>query len=384
MKNRNYFYGQPLIDEHDIEAVCSTLESNFLSQGTKLFEFEDRIAEYCGAKYCVALSNGTAALHMACKVLGLGSGDIGWTSALSFVASANCIRYCGASVDFVDIDLDSFNVLPEGIKEKFSQAERENNLPGVIIPVHFAGQSCDMREIKKIADQFNCKIIEDACHALGGKYEDKKVGCCQYSDIAVFSLHPVKSITTGEGGMILTNNKEIYERVKIMRTHGMIKGKDNRFPWDVEMITEGFNFKITEFQCALGINQLKKLDYFIEKRTCLAQRYKDNLKGLPVQFQKPLKKAISSWHLLVVLIDFAEISKSKIDVFTELQEKKITLGVHYKPIHLHQFYRKSGFREGMFRNSEGYYEKAFSLPLHPRLELDDIDYICEQFWNVII
>ena len=387
MDKNIYYYGRQLIDELDIEEICTTLRSDFLSQGPKLSEFEDKVAEYCGAKYCVALSNGTAALHLACEVLGLRSGNTGWTSPLSFVASANCIRYCGANVDFIDIDINTFNISPANVKNKFDQAKKDNVLPDVIIPVHFAGQSCDMTEIKEIADLHGCKVIEDACQALGGEYENRKIGACQYSHITVFSLHPVKSITTGEGGLLLTNDGDIYERVKIMRAHGIVRGdkvSDKSFgPWHVEMHMNGYNYKITDFQCALGISQLKKVDAYVEKRTVLAQRYREKLKGLPIHFQVSSDKTISAWHIFVILIDFEKIDKSKKEVFGELRRRRINLSVHYYPIHLNPFYQELGFREGMFPNVEKYYKNAFTLPLHPGLELQDIDYVCTQIHEVL-
>jgi len=387
MNNKDYFYGRQLIDEFDVEEMCSALRSDFISQGPKLSEFEDRLAEYCGAKYCVALSNGTAALHLACEVLGLNSGDTGWTSPLSFVASANCMRYCGANVDFVDIDIGTFNISPAKVKNKFAQAKKKNVLPKVLIPVHFAGQSCDIDEIKEIADFYGCKVVEDACQALGGEYENKKIGACRYSHITVFSLHPVKSITTGEGGLLLTNDEDVYEQVKIMRAHGIVRGDkvDNKSfgPWHAEMHMNGYNYKITDFQCALGLSQLKKLDSYVEKRAVLAQRYKENLKDLPVRFQVASDKAISAWHMFVILIDFEEIGKTKTEVYKELKRMGINLSVHYYPIHLNPFYQELGFEEGMFPNVEEYYKKAFTLPLHPGLEPQDIDYVCAQIHGVL-
>jgi len=387
MNNKDYFYGRQLIDELDIEEICAVLRSDFLSQGPKLSEFEDKIAEYCGAKYCVALSNGTAALHLACEVLGLSPDDMGWTSPLSFVASANCMRYCGANVDFIDVDVDTFNISPANVKNKFAQAKKKNVLPKVIMPVHFAGQSCDMAEIKEIADFYGCKVVEDACQSLGGEYLDTKIGACRYSHITVFSLHPVKSITTGEGGLLLTNDEYIYEQIKIMRAHGMVRGDkvhNKSFgPWHAEMHMNGYNYKITDFQCALGISQLKKLDSYVKKRTVLVQRYKENLKGLPVHFQVASDKATSAWHMFVILIDFEKIGKTKIMVYKELKRRGINLSVHYYPIHLNPFYQELGFGEGMFPNVEEYYKKAFTLPLHPGIELQDIDYICEQIHEVL-
>ena len=381
--NKSYFYGKQLIDERDIEAVCSAFNSDIISQGPKLLEFEKRIAEYCGAEYCVAVSTGTAALHLACMALGIKQGNYGWTSALSFVASANCIRYCGGKVDFVDIDLNTFNIDLGDLEERFKRSFKENRLPKVIIPVHFAGQSCDMKSIREIANKYDCKVIEDACQALGGEYDNKKIGSCQYSDITVFSLHPVKSITTGEGGLVMTNNGELYEKIKRMRAHGIIRASENnsghtKDPWLVEMCTEGYNYKITEPLCALGISQLNKLDDFISKRGKLVQRYREKLQDLPVALQTPIERTLSAYHILVIQIDFKKVKKAKLEIFYGLREKGINLSLHYYPIHLHSFYKKLGFREGMFPSAERYHKMAFTLPLHTGLNEEDIDYICDQ------
>lgn len=385
--NKKYFYGQQKIEENDIRMAISALKSDLLSQGPKLNEFEAKVAEYCGVNYCVAVSNGTAALHMACWALELDTGDFGWTSPLSFVASANCIRYCGAGVDFVDIDSETFNLSPANLEEKFKQAGAKNRLPKVIIPVHFAGQTCDMRKIRDIADQYGCRVIEDACQALGGEYKDKKIGCCKYSDITVFSLHPVKSITTGEGGLILTNSMELYKKMKLMRAHGIVRGDDLRDnmigPWHAEMHSEGYNYKITDFQCALGISQMEKLDDFVEYRQLLADQYKRLLCDVPVRFQTPFNQARSAWHLMVLLIDFEKVHITKRQFFDDMKKRNINLSVHYYPIHLNPFYRQLGFIEGMFPEAERYYEKAFTFPLHPGLDHADITFICEQVKQIL-
>jgi len=375
------------LDEEDIQAVNDTLRSEYLSQGPKLQEFEREVASYCRTSYCLAVSNGTAALHLACLALELKEGDVGWTSPLSFVASANCIRYCGGNVDFVDIDPLTFNMSPNNFGDKLRQTVDSGDAPKVIIPVHFAGQACDMRRIREIADEYGCKVVEDACQALGGKYRGKPIGCCEYSDITVFSLHPVKSITSGEGGLILTNDRDAYETMKVMRAHGQVRGDavvDRSIgPWHLEMQTEGYNYKITEFQCALGMSQLKKLDWFVSKRRTLAHQYKERLKGLPVSFQEPVDASLSAWHLLVVLVDFESIGKSKQEVFFLLQEKGIHLMVHYYPIHLNPVYQKLGFVKGMFPETEAYYEKAFTLPLHPSLDRNDVDHICDHMIDIL-
>jgi dTDP-4-amino-4,6-dideoxygalactose transaminase len=277
------------------------------------------------------------------------------------------------------------NISPKKAQAKFELAAERNELPKVIIPVHFAGQACSMRALKEAADKYGCKIIEDACQAMGGTYFEKKIGSCEYSDLAVFSLHPVKSITTGEGGLILTNNETLYRKIKLMCTHGIARGEETgsmQFgPWHAEMITEGYNYKITDIQCALGISQLQKLDNYVKKRKELAQQYMQELKDVAIRFQMPLKGADSAWHIMIMLVDFQEKRKSKMDFYDELKQKGIHLALHYYPIHLHRVYRELGFKEGMFPEAEKYYEMAFTLPLHPGLESQDVHYICSQIRN---
>lgn len=382
---KQYHYGRQAIEPADVRAVIEALESDFLSQGPRLQEFEEKVAAYCQARYCLAVSSGTAALHLACLALCVGNdeGDTGWTSPLSFVASANCIRYCGAIPDFIDIHPGTLNMDVDLLEQALARSRQNGTLPKVLIPVHFAGLSCDMRRIQGLAQEYGVRVIEDACHALGGSYDGKPIGCCDYSDIAVFSLHPVKSITSGEGGLILTNDVGLYKTMKAMRSHGLAKGEELRPgtpPYHVEMIQEGFNYKISEIQCALGISQMDKLDEYVKKRRILARHYEKRLKDITViAFQDCGERFDSSaWHLMIALFDFEKLELEKADFYHGLQKQGVNLMVHYCPIHLHAYYRNLGHSEGMFPNAENYYDKAFSLPLHPGLEIDDIDIICDR------
>jgi UDP-4-amino-4,6-dideoxy-N-acetyl-beta-L-altrosamine transaminase len=379
-----YFYGRQFIDRADIESMIESLQGDMISPGPSIARFEEKVAEYCGAQYCIAVSSGSAGLHLACMALGLEKSSIGWTVPLTFVASANAIRYTGASVDFVDIDADTFTISPILLEQKLVEAKDQGNLPRVIIPVHFAGQTCDMTRIRQLSEDYAVPLIEDACQALGAEYAGGKIGNCQYSEVTVFSLHPVKSITTGEGGLVLTNDKIIADFVRQARSHGIEKNPPGGAgPWHAEMFQEGLNYRITDFQCALGLSQMDKLDKFIDQRRKLAERYMERLTGLSLKFQKPNPDGKSAWHLMVVEFDFAKIGKDKIKVFEELAARSIHLAVHYYPSHLHSFYRHLGFEPGMYPASERYYERAFSLPLHPSLQLADVDHICSEIEAVV-
>jgi len=379
---KQYYYGRQDLDDGDVAAALQALRADMISQGPILDEFEAEVASYTGAAHCLAVCNGTAALHLACLALGMGPGETGWTSPLSFVASANCIRFCSAEVGFVDIEPGTLNMDPALLEEKLAEADASGTCPRLLIPVHFAGVSCDMQAIRSIADRFGCRVIEDACQAMGGRYMGGPVGACTHSDITVFSLHPVKSITSGEGGLILTNDSELHAKMKLMRSHGLVKGDavqdKNVGPWHVEVQSEGFNYRITESQCALGLSQLGKLDTFVAKRRELAARYRANLADVPVRLQEVPAGVDSAWHLMILLVDFDALGLGKQAFHASLKERGINVQVHYYPIHMQPLYRQVGFGEGMFPESERYHDQAFTFPLHTGLEVDDVDYICEQ------
>lgn len=379
------YYGKQCIDEQDINAVIEVLKSDFLTQGPAIEKFEQAVAEYCGAKYAVAVTNATSALHIACMAAGLGAGDTLWTSPITFTASANCGRYCGADVDFVDIDNDTYNMSVTALKEKLEKAEVK---PKVVVPVHLAGQSCEMAEIHKLAEQYEFTVIEDASHAIGAYYKDTKVGSCKYSDMVVFSFHPVKIITTGEGGMVLTNNDELYQKLTLYRSHCITRDpelmtKEADGPWYYQQIGLGFNYRMTDMQAALGYSQLTKVDKFVARRRQLAARYNELLKDLPVKLPYQNPETNSSWHLYLVRVDFSKVNKAKTQMFAEMKEKGICLNLHYIPIHTQPYYQNLGFKNGDFPVSEKYYEEVFTLPLYYSLTDEQQDYIVNALKEVL-
>lgn len=380
-------YGRQHITQEDINAVIRTLNSDFLTQGPQIDIFEELIAKYCGCKYAVAVSSATAALHLACLVTNLHSEDEVWTSPNSFVASANCALYTGAKVKFVDIDSVTYNMSIDTLIKQLEFSRHSKSLPKVLIPVHFSGQSCDMKEIYELKKKYDFKIIEDASHAIGGLYQGKPIGSCEYSDMTVFSFHPVKIITTGEGGMITTNNEEYYKKLIQLRTHGITRDPKNMTtetegPWYYQQIELGFNYRITDIQAALGISQLKRIDEYVLKRNTLAERYHEKLNKLPLVLPTVLSDRLSSYHLYVVqLSDEAKISRGH--CFNELRNANIGVNVHYIPIHLQPYYQNLGFKVGDYPVSEAYYTNAISLPLYPGLTLDAQDYIINTLYNLL-
>jgi len=361
-------YGRQSINEADIQAVVDVLRSDFITQGPAIERFEKTVADYCGAQYAVAVSSATAALHVACLTAGLGPGDRLWTSPVTFVASANCGLYCGATVDFVDIDPHTYNMSVSALEQKLQAAKESDTLPKVVIPVHLAGQSCQMEAIQRLAKEYGFTVIEDASHAIGGSYQHKKTGSCQYSDMAVFSFHPVKIITTGEGGMILTNNPGLAEKLRLLRSHGITRDPSQMEnepdgPWAYEQIALGFNYRMTDIQAALGTSQMRRIDDFTQRRHELAERYNQKLADQPVilPFQHP--DCHSAFHLYIIRLKTGEIRLNHKQVFTALRDAGIGVNLHYIPVHTQPYYRKLGFKTGDFPAAEAYYSEAISLPL---------------------
>jgi UDP-4-amino-4,6-dideoxy-N-acetyl-beta-L-altrosamine transaminase len=371
-------YGRQDISPEDIDAVTEVLRSDWLTQGEAGPQFERAMAAYCDARAAIAVSNATAALHIACLALDLGPGDYLWTSPNTFVASANCARYCGANVDFVDIDPRTYNMSVPALAEKLSIADKRGRLPKVVVPVHFAGQSCQIAEIRALADRYGFRIIEDASHAVGGEYRGRKVGACDHADTAIFSFHPVKIITTGEGGMALTNDPKLADRLSYLRTHGIVRpsqrhaqgrysNEEREGPWMYEQIELGLNYRMTDIQAALGRSQLARLDVFVARRRELAARYDRLLANLPVTCPWQHPDANSAWHLYVIRLHRNEIKLSRRQVFDALRAAGIGVNVHYIPVHTQPYYRQLGFATGMFPEAESYYQDAITLPLFAKM-----------------
>ena len=381
-------YGRHWIDENDIQAVAIVLRSDKITQGPVVEKYEHSVAEYCGAKYAVAVNSATSALHIACLAIGLGKEDILWTSPNTFVASANCALYCGANPDFVDIDKITYNISINALEAKLDEAEKKGCLPKIIIPVHFAGQSCEMEQIYKLSKKYNFTIIEDACHAIGGSYNNIKIGSCNFSDMAVFSFHPVKTITTGEGGMVLTNRSDLYDKLICLRTHGITRNSHlmtdkSHGPWYYQQIDLGMNYRITDIQAAMGLSQLRRIDMFVSRRHELAQRYNEALSDLPLILPWQHPDAYSSFHLYVVRLKLDKINKTRGEVFEKLHHKGIGVNVHYIPVHTQPFYTRLGFFKGQFPEAEKYYEEAITLPLFPSMTDKEQDRVIQALEEVL-
>ncbi|HHX8605603.1 TPA: UDP-4-amino-4,6-dideoxy-N-acetyl-beta-L-altrosamine transaminase [Vibrio alginolyticus] len=361
-------YGKQDINQQDIDSVLDVLKSDFLTQGPQVPAFENALVEHTGTSYALAVNSATSALHMACLALGLGQGDWLWTSPVTFVASANCGLYCGAKVDFVDIDPDTYNMCPIRLEEKLIKAKIEGKLPKVVVPVHLCGQPCDMAAIGKLAKEYGFKVIEDASHAIGGRYQDQPIGNCEHSDITVFSFHPVKIVTTAEGGAALTNSKELADKMALLRSHGITRDPElmrgeSHGGWYYQQIDLGFNYRMTELQAALGVSQMKRLNEFVSSRHELAQGYYTKLENLPVTLPYQLPDTYSGLHLFVIRLKLDDISLTHQQVFDALRERGIGVNLHYIPVHTQPYYQDLGFTEGEFPESEQYYREAISLPM---------------------
>ncbi len=368
-------YGKQSINQSDINAVIEVLQSDWLTQGPKVPAFEKAIADYCSVNHAVAVNSATSALHIACLALGVGKNDLVWTSPISFVASANCALYCGANIDFVDINLATGNMSVDSLSKKLADAEEKDNLPKVVIPVHLAGQSCDMKSINELSKRYGFKIIEDASHAIGAKYLDKPVGNCEFSDICVFSFHPVKIITSAEGGMAVTKDVNLAKQLKRLRSHGITADptemtEPSHGPWYYQQIELGFNYRMTDLQAALGLSQLNKLDEFVAKRNDLIIYYNNAFKDLPITQLQQEKECYSSYHLYIIRLTNIDKEHHK-NVICQLRKQGIMSHLHYIPIHLQPYYKDLGFALGDFPNAERYYDEAMTIPLYPTMTNSD-------------
>ena len=365
-------YGRQDITQADIDAVVAVLRSDHLTQGPQVPLFEQAVASHVGAKHAVAVNSATSALHIAFIALGLGPGDWLWTSPITFVASANCGLYCGAQVDFVDIDPRTYNLCPQALERKLQVAQQQGKLPKVLVPVHLCGQPCDMAAIHFLSVQYGFKVIEDASHAIGGRYQGEFIGNGRFSDITVFSFHPVKIITTAEGGMAMTNCDELAQKMGLLRSHGITRDTVHMThapdgPWYYQQIDLGYNYRMTELQAALGVSQMKRLDAFVARRHQLAQRYDQLLTSLPVSTPWQHPDAFSALHLYVVRLQVEKINKTHRQMFEALREQGIGVNLHYIPVHTQPYYQRMGFRESDFPQAEQYYAEAISLPLYPTM-----------------
>jgi UDP-4-amino-4,6-dideoxy-N-acetyl-beta-L-altrosamine transaminase len=381
-------YGHQSISEEDIQAVVEVLRSDFLTQGPAVPRFEDAICERTGSAHAVATNSGTSALHLACLALGLGPGDIMWTSPITFVASANCGLYCGAEVDFVDINPDSYTISIKALEQKLERAYETGKLPKVLVAVHMCGLPCDMEAISRLSKQYGFHVIEDACHAIGSRYQGEPTGSCRYSDISVFSFHPVKTITTGEGGVATTRRPELADRMDLLRSHGITRNSDQMTrepdgPWYYQQIALGYNYRMTDIQAALGKSQLERLGDFLDARTRIASGYNRSLTDLPLSVQHHPADRFSAMHLYVIRLETENLEKSRGQVFRELRDHGIGVNTHYIPVHTQPWHQKTGFKYGDFPEAENFYEEAISLPIYPDLQEKDFSLIIDILHEVI-
>lgn len=375
-------YGRQNIDQDDVDAVINVLKSPFLTQGPMVPAFEEQISLITGAKNTVACNSATSALHIACMALDVGNEDIVWTSPISFVASSNCALYCGASIDFVDIDPLTFNICIKKLEEKLEIASQNSKLPKVLIAVHLGGASCDMESISQLSQKFGFSVIEDASHGIGGKYKGQPIGSCLYSDITVFSFHPVKIITTAEGGCATTRSENLANKMRLFRSHGVTRDEKQMTEkshggWYYQQIELGYNYRMTDIQAAMGISQLKRLSEFVNKRNEIADSYKSLLKDLPLTTQLVPNDCYSAYHLYIVQLDLAVVKVPHADVFDALRQGGIGVNLHYIPIHLQPYYRELGFEYGDFPEAESYYQKSISIPMFPSLTTAEIEEVVD-------
>lgn len=374
-------YGKQEINQQDLDAVLDVLTSDFLTQGPKVPAFEKTVADYVGAKHGIAANSATSALHIACLALGVGPGDAVWTTPITFVASANCALYCGAAVDFVDVDSVTNNMSAVALKEKLMRTKSNGQLiPKVVIPVHLTGLPCDMAAIHELSLEYGFKIIEDASHAIGGRYLSKAVGACEYSDITVFSFHPVKIITTAEGGLASTNSPDLAEKMELYRSHGVTRNSslmegEADGAWYYEQVALGYNYRMTELQAALGLSQMTRLDQFVAARHKLAERYLELLEGLPIKLPCYSNDSYSGLHLFVIRLELTKINKTRKEVFDQLRQNGVGVNVHYIPVHTQPYYKEMGFKNGDFPIAEEYYSEAISLPMFHLMTYEQQDQV---------
>lgn len=382
-------YGRQDISQADIDAVVAVLRSDFLTQGPAVPTFEKAVADYCGAQHAVAVNSATSALHIACLALGVGRGDRVWTTPITFVASANCALYCGAVVDFVDIDPRTYNLSVDRLAEKLALAEKTNSLPKVVIPVHLCGQPCDMAGIHALSQQYGFKIIEDASHAIGGKYKEEPIGNCRYSDITVFSFHPVKIITTGEGGMAVTNAPTLAQHMRLLRSHGITNSAAGMQPrpaeeiWNYQQTDLGFNYRMTDLQAALGLSQMQRLDTFVAKRHAIAKRYDQLLFALPMQTPWQHTDSYSGYHLYVIRLKLGEINKTQREVYDAMHAAGILVNLHYIPVYRQPYYEQIGFTAGYCQQAEQYYLDAISIPMYSCLVETEQDRVIQALKSIL-
>jgi UDP-4-amino-4,6-dideoxy-N-acetyl-beta-L-altrosamine transaminase len=382
-------YGRQEITEADIAEIEKVLRSDFLTQGPIVPKFEKSVADYCGASHAIAVNSATSALHIACLALDLAPGDWLWTSPNTFVASANCGRYCGADIDFVDIDAKTYNMSVDALSEKLIQAKKLGKLPKIVVPVHFSGQPCDMPAIRDLSKRYGFKIIEDASHAIGSSYNQIKVGSCTHSDITVFSFHPVKIITTAEGGMTLTNDKDVADKIYRLRTHGITNDeiKMEERPkdeiWNYQQIDLGFNYRMNDIQAALGLSQMKRLDKYVKRRQEIAKHYDNALKKLPLVIPWQSPSNYSSYHLYTILIKKNLTQKTQRQVYDELIKKNIGVNLHYIPVHRQPYYENLGFKKNNFPQAENFHREVLSIPIHPSLKEEQQSYVIETLKGIL-
>ena len=381
-------YGRQSISQQDIDAVTEVLKSDFLTQGPQVPAFEQSIIDACDAQYAIAVNSATSALHIACLALGLGKDDWLWTTPNTFVASANCALYCGAKIDFVDIDPHTYNLCAEQLEKKLIAAKKSGKLPKIVIPVHFSGQACDMQAIYSLSKKYGFKIIEDASHAIGGKYKGEPIGNGRYSDITIFRFHPVKIVTTAEGGAAVTNKAELAEKMLLLRSHGITRDEGMMTqamdgPWYYQQIALGFNYRMTELQAALGLSQMQRLEAFVIKRQELASRYDELLQNLPITLPRQHSDSYSAWHLYVIRLQLEQISTTHLEVFNALRAAGILVNLHYIPVHMQPYYQEIGFTAGQFPEAEQYYKEAISIPMFAAMTDEQQNTVCSTLQTLL-